>query len=211
MQVEFLVNMKDLVVLVADKNMEFLIRGLLPRIPVVEGLKTFTFDVLTHPYRDAGVFNDAADFLRPLCKNYSFAIVMLDHHGSGREHLSREEIENAISERINKAGWDKPYGVICIKPELENWIWVNRKRMEEIISWESELGLDVWLQMHNWKSPEKSKPDYPKEALQAAMRASNTPRSSSIYYGIASQASYRYCEDASFQKMLILLKYWFGE
>ncbi len=201
--------MKDLIVLVADKNMEFLMQGLLPRIPKVEGLKEFSFDVLVHPYRDSGVFNDAADFLRPVNPNYNYAVVILDHQGSGREHLEREEIEMAIAEKLNKTGWRNRNSVICICPELENWIWVNEVRMQETIFWENETGLYKWLHENNWKEPDQHKPAQPKEAFEAAIRASNTPRSSSLYRSIASQASYRNCQDPAFQKMLSHLIAWF--
>ncbi len=201
--------MKDLFVLVADKNMDFLMRGLLPRIPVIENVMAFTFDILVHPYRDSGIFNESDDFLRPFSTNYTYALVILDHHGSGREQIERGEVEHAISHKLNISGWKDRNVVICIDPELENWIWVNETRIKEAISWEREPGLYEWLHLNKWKTPSEPKPKHPKEAFEAAIRLSNTPRSSSLYRSIASQANYRNCQDAAFQKMLLQLREWF--
>ena len=59
--------------------MDFLIQGLLPRIPLVERINGFTFDTYIHPHRDAGIYKEADDFLRPFVNTYSYAIVMMDH------------------------------------------------------------------------------------------------------------------------------------
>lgn len=84
--------MKDLIVLTADKNTEFLLKGLLPRIPAIESLREFTFDTTVHPQRDAGVFNGADEFLRPFLNTYRFVVVLLDLEGSGQENeKSREQ------------------------------------------------------------------------------------------------------------------------
>ncbi len=202
--------MKDLIVLVADKNMDFLVRGLLPRIPKVENLRLFSYDILIHPHRDPGIFNEADIFLKSLSANYSYAMAMLDHHGSGREQMTREEIEQVIAEKLNKAGWEDRSTVICIYPELENWIWVNEAKVQDAISWEHKTRLYDWLHKNQLKSSDSNKPSNPKEAFDAATRLSKTPRSSSLYFSIASQASYRKCEDAAFQKMLSHLKAWFA-
>ena len=73
--------MKALVVLVADKNTEAVMQGLLKKIPSIEHLVEFSFDILVHPYRDPGVFNGADEFLKPLIGRYDYALVLLDHQG----------------------------------------------------------------------------------------------------------------------------------
>ena len=45
--------MKDLIVLTADKNTEFLLRGLLPRIPEIERINPFSFDIFPHIHNQA--------------------------------------------------------------------------------------------------------------------------------------------------------------
>ena len=55
------------------------------------------------------------------------------------------------------------------------------------------------------------KPGKPKEALEAALRLSKTPRSSAIYYEISSSASYRECIDPAFEKFINTIQQWFGK
>lgn len=209
MQVEFWANMKDLVVLVADKNMEFLIRGLFPRVPVIEQIQDFSYESLVHPYRDPGIYNDADDFLRPFTDKYSYAIIILDHAGCGREEKTREEIEGDIEDKLTQAGWQDRACAIVVEPELENWVWVSEVRIAAAISWENTTGIYDWLHENNWKEPEAPKPTHPKEAFEAALRACRTPRSSAIYREISSQASYQQCQDPAFLKMMNQLREWF--
>lgn len=202
--------MKDLVVLVADKNMDFLFRGLLPRIPTVENLKDFSFDILVHPHRDPGIFKQADNFLKPFAKNYSYALVVFDHNGCGHEHMTRENIEDIITQKLALSGWNNRSAVICIYPELENWLWVNETKIQKVISWEQKTRLYDWLHQSNWKNSGDSKPTRPKEAFEAAIRLCKTPRSSSLYQSIACQASYRKCRDIAFHKMLSHMRKWFA-
>jgi hypothetical protein len=202
--------MKDLIVLVADKNMEFLLRGLLPRIPVIEGIRNFNFEIIVHTYRDPGIFNQSHEFLRSFIDKFRYAIVILDFEGSGHENLTREQIETHIEENLSVAGWNSRSCAIAINPELENWIWVNEVRMQNAISWDSEIGLYDWLIQNGIKKADELKPKNPKEAFEAAIRTCNTPRSSSLYFEIAKSSSYKNCEDQAFLKMLNQIKLWFA-
>ena len=149
--------MKDLVVLLADKNMEFLVRGLFPRIPDVEQIQPFNFEPLVHPYRDPGIYNDAHDFLRPFIKRYSYAIVILDHTGCGKEEKTREEVEKDIEDQLIRSGWRNNACAIAINPELENWIWVNEARMEGAISWKNTVSLYDWLHKKRLEEARRAK------------------------------------------------------
>lgn len=204
------VDMKDLIVLVADKNMEFLLGGLLPRVPAIEQIKQFNFEIFVHPYRDPGIYNDAEDFLASFHTSHRFTLVLLDHQGSGHENLKREEIEEHISKKLDNKGWHKRNGVLCISPELENWIWVNELHMKNAISWGKGSSIRDWLQSQHLLLSGQSKPENPKLAFEAVLRHSGTPRSSSIYKEISSSASYRNCKDPAFLKMIQHLKNWFS-
>ncbi len=114
--------MKDLIVLTADKNTEFLIKGLLPRMPKIEEIKDFKFDIFSHPYKDPGTFKGAHDFLRPFINDYSYSLVVFDHDGCGSESKSREELEKEVESRLDANGWKDRNGVAVIDPELENWV-----------------------------------------------------------------------------------------
>ncbi len=64
-------EIRDLIVLVADKNIEFTIKGLLSRPPAL-AIREITSYVVPHPERDPGCLLRAPEFLRP-----ETAIVML--------------------------------------------------------------------------------------------------------------------------------------
>ncbi len=165
---------------------------------------------MVHPYRDPGIYNDADDFLRSQNDKYHYPLVILDHAGCGREEKARVTIEAEIEGKLNRSGWQGRACVIVIEPELENWVWVNETHVAQAISWEENTQIYDWLHANDWKEVEEAKPARPKEAFEAALRLSGTPRSSSIYRSISSQASYKKCQDRAFLKMLSQIKAWFG-
>ncbi|MEZ5072765.1 MAG: hypothetical protein R2751_17870 [Bacteroidales bacterium] len=74
--------MKDLVVLVADKNM-----GIPdPRFSCVpvEGTREFHYEVHIHLYRDPGIVNSRRT-LRPFLDKFHHAMVVLDRTLAGKE------------------------------------------------------------------------------------------------------------------------------
>lgn len=198
----------NILFLVADKNMEFLLKGLLPRIPYTENIKPFDFRIIIHPERDPGIIKSSNEILRPFFKMYNYSVVILDHSGCGVEKKDRSEIESELEFKLSTTGWDKRCCAISIFPELENWLWVNNHRIKEAISWENPLSIDEWLESNGWKEVSHKKPFHPKEAFEAVLRVSRTPRSSSIYKEISSKAGYRYCQDPAFWKLIETIKKW---
>ncbi len=74
--------MKDLVVLVADRNIEAVVKTLLEKRQLALGIKLETFDIFVHPQHDPGIFHSAM-FLRPPARQYRDALVLFDLDGSG--------------------------------------------------------------------------------------------------------------------------------
>ncbi len=202
--------MKDLIVLVADKNMEFTLKGVLEKIPMIENIREFDFNIITHSGHDPGVYNYAHEFLRNFSQYFRYSMAILDHEGSGQENLSREEAETRIEQKLAANGWNGSSCSIVISPELENWIWVNALQIHRAITWNQDQHIYNWLINNGWLNEGESKPNRPKEALESALRLSQIPRSSAIYYDIASQASYANCNDPAFQKFIETIKRWFG-
>lgn len=195
--------MKEIIFLVADKNMEQLLRGLLPRISRVEGLPEFSFDIIVHPRRDAGVLNEAEDFLRPYTGQHKYALAILDLEGCGRESKGRSDVESIIEMNLIGSGWNQDaIGAICIAPELENWVWVAETNMESAMGWNHSLKLFQWLQREGGPSPLEIKPARPKESFEKALRVVRTPRSSALYKKIAASSSYKQCKDPAFLKLI---------
>ncbi len=94
---------RDLVVLAADKDMEFAVRGIVSRH---KSLKTREIDAkfLVHPGHDSRCWKNPEVFLRTYCRSHRYALVLLDHEGSGAENKKREEIEAGIETLLSKNG-----------------------------------------------------------------------------------------------------------
>jgi len=86
---------KDLIVLVPDADMEYTIQALLRRHQALD-IRPIAFDIRRHLQRDAGCRSDCHNFLRLCLNDYQYALVLFDHEGCGREHITRVELEAEI-------------------------------------------------------------------------------------------------------------------
>jgi len=68
---------KDLVVLVADKNMEAAVTGILANRNRLGTRKISFNDPYVHAKRDPGVYRSAHEFLRPLQRLADFVLVIV--------------------------------------------------------------------------------------------------------------------------------------
>ncbi len=121
----------DLIVLVADKNMDDGLRGLLTR-PKALGIREIEARIFVHPRRDPACVRESDAFLRPFAGRYSRALVMLDRHGSGREALSAETLATEVRGRVALSGWDDRVEVIVLDPELETWVFASSPQVERV-------------------------------------------------------------------------------
>ncbi len=201
--------MKDLIVLVADKDIEFLLKGVLPRFPKVLNLKQFSFDIVVHPLHDPGCRTGSHDYLRPFASDYDYAMIIFDFEGCGAENYDLQRIEKSIEVKLNENGWSNRNSVVIINPEVENWVWVKSPYLAKAINWNSLSELENWLLENKLILENHTKPTDPKGAFEKALRKSKTPRSSSIYEEIAKNASFKQCSDIAFEKMKNQLFRWF--
>lgn len=206
--------MKDLIVLVADGDMDQLVTALLKRISAVEdNVRSFNFDVQRHPLKDPGVCNNSVDFLRLFINSYKYVLVMCDYEGCGKDrqknHFTREQVEIKIETELSNNGWPSNNCAIVVDPEIENWIWVHPTHMQRAIGWNRTETITTWAISSGWLQPGFCKPARPKEALEAALYLVKTPRSSSIYRKIAENASYGRCIDPAFLKFVNIIRSWF--
>lgn len=200
---------RDLVVLVADKNMEEAIRGLLSRA-IAFGIRQPDFEILRHPATDSGCLGDAHSFLRASSCRYEHALVMLDRDGCGKETLPRTELELEIEQRLACNGWNDRAAAIVIEPELEIWIWSNSPVVDTAVGWPiGDVRLRDALVDAGFLLDGATKPADPKGAMEYALGKSKIPRSSAIYGRIAQKTSFRRCEDPSFLKFKEKLQSWF--
>jgi hypothetical protein len=192
---------KDLVILVADKNTEFALKGLLSRRTHALRIRSITFDIFVHLERDPGCLHRAHDFLRPHTTRYTHALVVFDRDGCGQERKDRVSLERRVEEQLTQSGWDKRAAAVVIDPELEIWVWSDSPHVDSALGWSNRApGLRPWLVKSGLLSETTTKPQDPKRAVEEALRAARKPRSSNLYQELASSAGFESCTDAAFQK-----------
>jgi hypothetical protein len=204
------IELKDLVVLVADKEMESAIKGLLGRHTSI-GIRSVAYDVFVHQHRDPGCLNEADQFLRSFVNRYRFALVAFDREGSGRTD-NRQVLETEMEDRLSLVSWQDRSAVIVFEPELEIWVWSRSPHVDEILGWTNQPApLRTWLVQQNYISEGQYKPRRPKEAMEAAMKKVKKPRSASIYLQLAQKVSLQGHTEPAFAKFQATLQKWFPQ
>jgi hypothetical protein len=200
---------KDLVILVADGQMEFAVRGLLTRNEAI-GFQKLSVDIHVHPNKDPGCLLRGHDFLRPFYRQYRHAIIMLDREGCGREGASRQELENELEKQLSTAGWDERAAAIVLDPELEVWVWSDSPEVDAVLGWACKTPrLAEWLKNEGYSTSGQTKPNRPKEAMERALRLARKGRSSAIFFELAQRVSVNRCIDPAFLKFKNTLREWF--
>ena len=203
--------MKDLIVLTADKNAEFAVRGLLARSDDL-GIRSLSYDVYVHPRRDPGCLNDAQDFLRPFLGDYRHALVLFDHSGCGHEGESPQSIAHDVERKLAANGWSNRAAVVVLFPELEVWVWSNSPHVAACLGWgERHPPLRQWLAERGHWPPDRPKPPDPKSAMEATLREVRKPRSSSIYRDLAERVPLRGHTEPAFVRLTSILRQWFSD
>jgi len=201
---------KDLVVLVADKNMEQALEGLLKRSQALH-IRPLTYDLFVHPRRDPGCLNEAHDFLRPFSRAYKCAMVMYDHVGSGQEQKQPHVLADAMKKRLQQNGWGCCEAVV-LSPELEVWVWSSSPHVDVCLGWaDHEPPLREWLATSGFWPLSDPKPRSPREALEQALREVRKPRSSAIYLSLAERVSLHGHSEPAFLRFIQALQCWFPE
>ena len=200
---------KDLVCLVADKDLEQAIGALLQR-PEALDIRPPIFDVFPHPEKDPGCCHHGVDFLRPFATRYRHALLVFDFEGCGREGKTSSELEQDLETDLSRNGWDDRARVIVIEPELEVWVWSDSPEVDAILGWSGKLpGLRAWLEQEGWLEAGAAKPERPKEAMEAALREARKPRSSATFRKLAETVSFQRCQDRKFLRLKQVLQRWF--
>ena len=200
----------DLVVVVADKVMEFTVRGILSRHNSL-GVRAVSADIFPHPEHDPGCYLRAHTFLKSMSRKYGKAMVLFDHDGCGAEKRTREELEAEVEGRLESAGWKGRCRAIVLDPELEIWIWSDSPHVAEVLGWKNRSpALPRWLCENGFWQAGAPKPHSPKEAMEAVLRIARLPRSASRYRQLAEKVGLERCSDAAFLKIKTTLQEWFS-
>lgn len=198
----------DLLVLTADKDTEFALKGLLGRHRALGIRPIQSVKILTHPRRDPAVFRDSHGFLRPFINQAKHALVVFDREGSGERSRDRAQMEMSVQAHLDGNGWSGRSAVVVIDPELESWVWSDSPAVDSVLGWPcGGRALRPWLTEKGLLSG--AKPSRPKEAVEAALRHSRTIRSSALYLSLAQQVSFERCTDPAFLRLRSVLSEWF--
>ena len=201
----------DLVILVPDGDMEAAVRTLLQRPEALE-IRPINIEIHRHVQRDPGCRMDGHNLLRLWLNQARYALILLDHEGSGAESISREALEEQIEGRLSANGWQNRCAAVAISPELENWAWIPSTVLDDILGWANICELKTWVKNKTrfWRSG-LPKPERPKEALDAALKEARKRHSPTVFEDIAKNAPVEQCVDASFLKLKGVLQQWFQE
>lgn len=168
-------------------------------------------DLLRFPMRDSGCATKSVEILSPVRESYEHALLIFDHHGSGRESESPEAIETDLEARLERAGWERgAAGVVMIAPELEAWVWAQSPNVSQTLGWgKDHSALRAHLEDQELWQPDAGKPADPKQAMDRALKEKRVPRSSRLYESLAKTVSFKHCEDRAFKKLCEHLRAWF--
>jgi hypothetical protein len=197
----------DLVVLVADKNMEFAIKGALNR-PQALRIRSVQFEFRTHSGRDGGVRTSGSSLLKLEKRRFRHALMVLDYEGCGVDGRSPLELEQELDNELH-CEWGNNAKALVIDPELDIWMWGSDHALQEVFSWTHPILIREWLLQHQFELSATGKPQRPKEALAAVLKECGLPRSSANYMRVASRISLARCTEPSFLRMRKELQAWF--
>lgn len=199
----------DLVALVADKDIEGALSGLLARGPAL-GLRSLDYQIFKHPNRDSGCFKTAQDFLRSQSNRFNHALVLFDRHGCGRDADARAALEKDVEQRLEANGWEGRSAAVVLDPELEIWVWSPSPLVDEALGWAGrQPTLREALAHAGLLAPGAAKPADPKRAVEHALEVARRPRSSAIYATLARTLPIADCRDPALGKLLERLRAWF--
>jgi hypothetical protein len=202
---------RDLVILAADQDARFALQGILRRHQSLR-IRALQPEIYVHQQHDPGVFHHAHDFLRAFSRIFHYALVILDHEGSGQEDRDRKIIQNEIQENLERNGWKDRSRALVLDPELEIWVWSDSPIVASALGWGSDMaGMVRWLQEKHFLNKNKPKPSRPKEAYLAVLKKADKAPSSSIFEELASQVGLDRCEDAAFLELKEILQQWFPQ
>ena len=137
--------MKDLIVLAADKEMKYAVKGILARTKSL-AIRNVTFDIDAYPGpgHDGAVRATGPEILATKKRDYNHALLMLDWDGSGSDARDAVGLERELEQRLALLWGDRAKAIV-IDPELETWIWGSDNTLIQLLGWKVTKGIRPWL------------------------------------------------------------------
>jgi hypothetical protein len=202
----------DLIMLVPGKDEHECFDALLSSRRQSLGIRVVRYQILVHPRRDSGCFQEAPVVLQPFLNRANACLVVLDHEGSGQEGRPASDVGDDLKQRLKDSGWKDRAEVLVLEPELESWVWSDSPHVDEILGWaERQPDVRQWLKKRGLWTQGDLKPARPKECLQAALRQVSVRRSSAIYRELAKRVGLERCQDPAFHAFKRIVQAWFAE
>lgn len=203
---------RDLVVLVADKDIEACVKVVLARHDSL-GTRPISARTIVHPQRDPGCYLTGHELLLGMAKQFDRALVIFDHAFDRLRRQAAADGAAALATEVEKRlapAWQERARCIVIDPEVEAWLWSDSPKVERAMGWINRpIRLREWLAQRGEWAVGAMKPADPKRAFEAVMREVRLPPSSSIFAAIAETVSLKRCIDPSFAALTQLLQAWF--
>ncbi|MDU2407645.1 methylation-associated defense system protein MAD4 [Acinetobacter junii] len=215
--------MRDIVFLVADGEMQATVEGFFenPAFDTRLQCSRFEFDtkqdLIKHPRKDPGVYQDGHNLLKSYIDTHNYAVVMVDFaFNDNLQTMDYQQFCEIIKANMRSAGWpDDRFFVMAINPELEVLMWqADTSRIEHVFDYPREregISLRNWLQHRNLWDEGHLKPADPKAAIDR-VRVQTWGRKkthSQLFKRIAKDVSFRGCEDESFNGLLHQIQAWY--
>ena len=200
--------MSDLVILVADIQLEKTIQTLLDERRSSLGLGPGVCDIFRHAGNDPGVYRGAGAFLASFTGQYRYALVLLDVAWEGSSG-DATEIEQKIQRDLDACGWQGRSEVIALDPELEAWVWADSPHVPRILgmSWAQIKALG---EQKDYWAPGEGKPAHPKELLEDVLYRTRQARSAALFCSLARSVGLAACRDSAFLRLRKTLQAWFA-
>lgn len=207
--------MKDLLLYVADADAQAFMKSILSKHQAL-AIRPITFDIERHPQRDSGMVQSGAELTRMNKGKFEKALLMWDHHGSGRDHQqSSEDVRTEIQDKLDRFTWRNNSSVTILVPELEQWLWYCESALLTHYGLAADQ-LHTWLEERSAKlgrSIVDLKTEKPKELFEFVMRErlrrTISPRDFEEIGKLAGVNGLMNCE--SFRSIVEVLRVWFSQ
>lgn len=207
--------MSELVVLVADKDMQQTVIGAFSQ-PRRLGIRPVTPDFVVDRPKDPGVRTRGPELLKAKHRDDRHALLLLDWEGCGWDSDKRKrtaaDLEAELDETL-RLTWGTRGKAIVIAPELDVWMWGSDSILQNEVNWSGPIGIRDWLTglPKPFAFDAAGKPNRPKEALSAVLKQCRSRRTPRIYEQVASKISLAKCIDPAFGRLRETLREWFPE